>query len=123
VYGPNGFYRAFSGRTALPEAVEVRTLYEVNASGPTGSVQVRLRNTTGSPVSVTITDHGYGAAAVRTELSPSETTTVVLPLQSSHGWYDFTVKAEGSAGEARYAGRVETGRPSVSDPTMGGLET
>src|SRR5690348_1361888 len=56
VYGPNGFYRAFSGRTALPEAVEVRTACELNASGPTGSVQVRLRNTTGNPVSVTITD-------------------------------------------------------------------
>ncbi|HEX5411270.1 MAG TPA: phospholipase C, phosphocholine-specific [Terriglobia bacterium] len=122
VYGPNGFYRAFSGRAALPEIVKVRTAYELNAAELTGNVQVHLRNTAGQPVSVTITDHSYGAAAVRKELSPSEATAVVLPLQSSHGWYDFTVKADGSDAEARYAGRVETGRPSVSDPAIGGLD-
>ena len=32
-----------------------------------------------------------------------------------------TVKAEGSEAEARYAGRVETGRPSFGDPLMGGV--
>ena len=120
VYGPNGFYRAFSGRAALPEMVEVRTAYELNATGLAGNVEVHLRNTAGKPVSVTIEDRSYGTAAVRKELSSGEA-TVVVPLQSSHGWYDFTVKADGSDAEARYAGRVETGRPGVSDPVMGGL--
>jgi phospholipase C len=47
--------------------------------------------------------------------------SILLPLQSSHGWYDFTVLTDGSDVESRYAGRVETGRPSFSDPSMGGL--
>jgi hypothetical protein len=45
---------------------------------------------------------------------------VVLPRNRSHGWYDFSVKADGSSAEARYAGQVETGTPGFSDPLMGG---
>ena len=33
------------------------------------------------------------------------------------GWYDFTATASGFT--RRFAGRVETGRPSISDPAMG----
>jgi len=40
---------------------------------------------------------------------------------SYFGWYDFTVKSEHSSDEARYAGHVETGSPSFSDPLMGGM--
>jgi phospholipase C len=35
--------------------------------------------------------------------------------QSGH-WYDFTVTAANF--ERRFSGRVETGKPSVSDPAM-----
>jgi len=38
---------------------------------------------------------------------------------NTNDWYDFTVKAGCSTEEAHYAGRVETGRPSFSDPLMG----
>lgn len=37
-------------------------------------------------------------------------------LERSGSWYDFTVKSE--AFERRFAGRVETGKASVSDPAM-----
>ena len=37
-------------------------------------------------------------------------------LADSGRWYDFTVKGDGF--ERRFAGRVETGKPSVSDPAM-----
>jgi phospholipase C len=35
----------------------------------------------------------------------------------SGAWYDITVSAEGF--ERRLAGRIETGRDSISDPAMG----
>jgi hypothetical protein len=38
-----------------------------------------------------------------------------------YGCYDFTVKAEGSTTECRFAGHVKTGRSSFSDPLMGGV--
>ena len=120
VHGPNGFYRAFSGRTASPLLIEVQTAYERNAKGLTGNVQVHLRNTAGRSASITITDQAYGTDAVRKQIPSGEAAAVVLPLKSSHGWYDFTVKADGSDAEARYAGRVETGQSSISDPVIGG---
>ncbi|RZL89201.1 MAG: DUF756 domain-containing protein, partial [Variovorax sp.] len=37
-------------------------------------------------------------------------------LKKSGDWYDFTVTSENF--ERRFAGRVETGKPGVSDPAM-----
>jgi phospholipase C len=43
-----------------------------------------------------------------------------MSLADSHGWYDFSVRVQGHEGfEKRYAGRIETGRDSISDPQMG----
>ncbi|MCY1554258.1 Non-hemolytic phospholipase C [compost metagenome] len=40
-------------------------------------------------------------------------------LSGSGGWYDFTASLqEDPAYLRRFAGRVETGRPSVTDPAM-----
>lgn len=46
--------------------------------------------------------------------------TIILNLNKSHGWYDFSVLASGSNKfERRYAGHVETGKESFTDPVMG----
>jgi phospholipase C len=43
-----------------------------------------------------------------------------MDLKKSHHWYDFGMKVNGSqAFERRYAGHIETGRSSFSDPFMG----
>ncbi len=119
VHGPNGFYRAFSGSAGTQEPIEVRTVYEGTASGLTGNVQVNLHNPGKQIVFVVITDEAYGASAVSRKLKAGEDTAIVLPLRHSNGWYDFTVKCEGSNAQAHYAGRVETGQPSTSDLQMG----
>ena len=44
----------------------------------------------------------------------------MLNLNKSFYWYDISVKIKGNdIFEKRYAGRVETGRESKSDPAMG----
>ena len=44
-----------------------------------------------------------------------------LPLAGSNHWYDFSVRVTNLPGfSRRFAGRLETGRPSVSDPAMYG---
>jgi phospholipase C len=49
--------------------------------------------------------------------------TVVLDLSDSFHWYDVAVKVRGnSLFGKRYAGRVETGRHSKTDPLMGRVE-
>jgi phospholipase C len=119
VLGVNGFYRSFSGGPLLG-AAGVHTAYELQRNGLTGNVQVQVRNTSQAPLSLSVADNSYGSGAVQRKLEPGERTAFVLDLKRQHGWYDFSVKAEGLDGELRYAGRVETGRPSFSDPLLGG---
>ena len=47
------------------------------------------------------------------------TIDVVMWSAKSHGWYDISMSVENS--EVRYAGRVETGATSITDPVMGGV--
>jgi phospholipase C len=118
VLGPNGFYRSFAGRSAsFPLAV--RTFYERHGTGLTGNVQVQLHNKLTEPVSIAIQDNSYKSHSVTRKIKPGQETSVVLELNRSHGWYDFTVKDDSSHQEARYAGRVETGVHGFSDPLMG----
>jgi phospholipase C len=119
VVGPNGFYRSFAGKSASP--VEVRTAYERAGSKPTGNLQLALRNKSNGAATITIADNSYKSAAISRKLEPGQQATITLPTNASRGWYDFTVNSEGSSHQARYAGHVETGAPSISDPRMGNV--
>ncbi len=120
VHGPNGFYRSFTGR-ADSRPLEVRTSYEQTGKDLTGNVLARLRNTTAKSVSVEMRDNAYKTKSVTRRIEPDQEISVILDLEKSYGWYDYTVKATGSDAEARFAGRVETGRASFTDPLMGGV--
>jgi phospholipase C len=53
-------------------------------------------------------------------VSPGGRATFAVETVASNGWYDVTVRVAGRAAFAkRYAGRVETGNWSVSDPLIG----
>ena len=148
VYGPNGFYRAFTGNRNDP-AVAVSLDYEqAGGNGTSGSanavvvgsalagaqklsgrIRVHLTNgdNTPSSIAVEIRDN-YSKAAGGDTLhplsgksgSPNEKGVILLDPASRYGWYDFTVTYGGHEPvEKRYAGRVETGKESFSDPAMG----
>ena len=49
-------------------------------------------------------------------------TSIVLDLGKSFGWYDVSIGVQGAATfEKRYAGHVETGKASFTDPAMGNI--
>jgi len=118
VHGPNGFYRSFTGRIDS-QHLGVQTSYEHTGKDLTGNVLVRLRNPAVKPVTVEIRDNAYKTKSVSRRIEPRQETLVILQLEKSHGWYDYTVRVIGSDAEARFAGRVETGRASFTDPLMG----
>jgi phospholipase C len=118
VHGPNGFYRSFRGDSQT-SALQIHTHYERHDSLPTGNIQVSLRNHGERPVSVVVQDNSYKTGTVTKKIAAGHELSIVLDLKQSFGWYDFTAKTEGSDAEARFAGRVESGRSSFSDPLMG----
>lgn len=118
VVAPNGFYRSFRGEPSS-QGLAVRTEYERNGSSLTGNLVVHLRNAGSQSVKAEVIDNSYKSGKKSVEVASASEESVVLDLSRQHGWYDFTVKHSGSKSESRYAGRVETGRSSYTDPLMG----
>lgn len=65
---------------------------------------------------------GYTSRVTTLSLNPGTTGTLQWSLARTHGWYDLviTVGAD-SQFDYRYAGHLENGDDSISDPAMGGL--
>lgn len=123
VYGPNGFFREFMGDAQDP-AVDLQCAYQRTGQSnkrPTGEVELSVTNRSKSENwKITITDQAYGNAPAALVVQPATTETIIVATSNSHGWYDFTVQVHGANQfERRYAGRVETGQPSKTDPLMG----
>jgi len=121
VYGPNGFYREFKGNTNDP-GIKVHVEYqrELTSNKLTGNVLLRLVNTTNKQQHIEINDNAYKSGTILKSILPSGETKVVLDLVKNFNWYDFSIKVKGhDSFEKRYAGRVESGKPSYSDPHMG----
>lgn len=78
---------------------------------------LELRNHGGAHVTLTLTDHACGAPSRQATLHGGDARVEQWALASSHQWYDVTV-SDGAAGtfSRRFAGHVENGRPSDSDP-------
>jgi len=123
VYGPNGFFREFAG-TAEDSRVELR--FETprgqrGAARLTGEAAiVAVNRDPEKSVTVEVRDEAYHNPAQSRSLKPRETTTFTFPTQNSSGWYDLTCRVSESAAAyvKRYAGRVETGDWTTSDPAM-----
>ena len=123
--GPNGFFREFAGTGADPD-VEIRCEYARHPSKDgslSGDVEIRLANLDPQNTQTfLIEDRSYNGGRNSVTVKPGKRGAIVLPLKRTFGWYDFTVKVDGAETNAflrRYAGHVETGTASFSDPVMG----
>lgn len=115
VYGPNGFFRSFKGR-AEDSTLAVKCAYEKVGSKFTGKLQVILTNSGVKRLSLMLTDH-YQRSEQRIELDARNTKTITVDCKS-YGWYDLSVRTEGAGFVQQFAGRIETGKESISDPAM-----
>jgi phospholipase C len=122
VYGPNGFYREFAGNKNEP-LLNVVCDYEKNKANTkklTGNISVIVTNRESKAVTVTIKDNSYKTIAQNKMIAPNTVVTIVLDLSKTFGWYDFSVVVNGNTTfEKRFAGHVETGSISKTDPLMG----
>lgn len=120
LYGPNGFFREFRGNKQDPQ-VQVNCQYETSVlKKPTGNIRVQLSNKSQSAASIEIIDNAYKNKPAQRRIAKQAKDEVILNLSKSGGWYDFTVKVTGANNfSQRFAGHVETGKESISDPHMG----
>jgi phospholipase C len=116
VYGPNGFFRQFAGDANDP-SVHVAFTYDASAGRLTGNVALIFTNDSNLPVDIIIRDAAYNTPSQSRKLRAHSRLTVVHAVSHSHGWYDLIITAAGDERWLkRYAGRVETGKVTTSDP-------
>ncbi len=134
-----GFVRDFIGNAGVPNGLLLRAslAYDIASS----SVVVNLATVGDTGLArFTVTDNAYGQGGPWTELMhPHSTKQVRIPVAVSGNWYDLSVVGTMSSGHSdsearaqsspasdappplflrRFAGRMETGRDTVSDPAM-----
>lgn len=121
VLGPNGFHRHFKGDTtrlaASKATPEIRVCYDI----ANGHVYAEMMNGGTAPVQFSIVSMAYRKDGPWTaSVAGGATSTQHWSLADSGRWYDFAVTCDADpAFYRRFAGRVETGEHSVSDPAMG----
>ncbi|SFO74267.1 phospholipase C [Chitinophaga sp. YR627] len=121
VYAPNGFYREFAGDRNNP-LIKIDSSYEKGKKGTaalSGNIVVTITNNDSRAHAIEIRDNSYKNTTVKRTIAPQETTKVILNLAKSHQWYDYTVSVPGTLLAESFAGHVETGKVSVTDPLMG----
>ncbi len=120
VQAPNGFFRHFSG-DARTENLHVSSKVRIDSSG-----HVFL--------DISAENNGNASVMFQCEVQPKgriediaveagKKRNIVIPLDQDHMWYDvkITEQAAGTHGLWHYAGRVETGKSTMTDPQIGNL--
>lgn len=125
VSGPNGFFRRFKGSKNDP-SLKSNCNYENTgflSKKPSGNIELLLENTGKDELKLDVKDNAYKSSNTKTlTLAAGQKTKLVLDLKSSSGWYDFSITANSDQRYSRqYAGHVETGEDSITDPFMAGL--
>lgn len=81
------------------------------------AIALALENHGAAPLDLVIGKDPYGVNPARNlSLVPGARTNARWSTAQSHGWYDFTM--ENDAVTVRFAGRLENGKPGLSDPLM-----
>ncbi|MFF7057067.1 phosphocholine-specific phospholipase C [Achromobacter spanius] len=122
VLGPNGYHRHFAGDLALARTSqldpEIRVCYDI----ANGDLYVSFINSGKVDCTFEVTPNAYYTNNERWTLTVPAGAKVEQhwALEGSGHWYDFTARlVEDPAYLRRFAGHVETGKPSVTDPAMG----
>jgi phospholipase C len=121
VLGPNGYHREFVGNLGEQSPAggpEIQVCY-VLCDPP--QVEVKLHNRGAGACTFSMRAQAYrndGPWTVR--VAPGAVGEFTWTLGDSGGWYDFVVGCDAAPSfMRRFAGRVESGKDSISDPAMG----
>jgi phospholipase C len=122
VLGPNGYHRAFVGDVSAQKAAgggaapEIRVCYDEAGA----EVWLTLINRGSANCTFTVKPNAYRNDGPWTyEVLAGKELEMHWPVGSQGNWYDFTVTTQQGGFSRRFAGRLENGTHTTSDPAMG----
>lgn len=125
VLGPNGFHRHFTGRIeAMLAASMAGPEVEIGYDLIKGELTAHMLNGGNAACTFELQANAYFNKDVTFHrVAPNGSARHTWPIKQSGHWYDFTVRVtEYKEFSRRFAGRMETGQASITDPAMGGVE-
>jgi phospholipase C len=122
IHGPNGFLREFAG-TATGAGASLDTAARYDAAANT--LVLHLDNTGNTKLTVVTQPNAYSDEPPRTHvLAGGDAIDDAWNIAPSAHWYDVSVTmTEDADYRLRFAGHMETGMPSLSDPLLGQAST
>ena len=117
VYGPNGFFRRVAGGLSPTSAnLTVQAVSELAG----GILILIIQNVASTRTTITVADQ-YSKRQERFLLEPRGRIEVPVLLEGSFHWYDILITDSQDTSFVRhYAGHIENGFDSVTDPHIGG---
>ncbi|WP_373322066.1 phosphocholine-specific phospholipase C [Acetobacter oeni] len=109
IHGPDGFYRAFAGRSAPDVSLSLRP--------ETGEVALTIINTKRHQIRCVV-KNAYESNMLRNfVVNPSQTVEQIWTVSNADHWYDLTLTDRTHPDtHLHFAGHMQTGQPSRSDP-------
>lgn len=106
VLGPNGFVRKFKGNK--------KTLIEIKLINNTSEnkIEIKFKSNSEKPLTVQL-ENKYNHQKQQIDIQFGEQIQV-FDLNKMKGWYDIIIKSENNSWH--FAGRIESGKPTVTDP-------
>ncbi len=119
VYGPNGFLREFRGSAG---GIKLETSADYDAK--TTELVLQITNRSAADVAITTAANSYAIEDPRVHsIRAGSVTEDRWNIAPSAHWYDVSIKMRGDVDFLhRFAGHMETGLPSLSDPALGKRE-
>jgi phospholipase C len=114
VLGPNGFVRGFEGEIADGD-VTAALIYRPGAR----RMEIALRNA-GAGRALILASSYQPQMKRQIALAARASQSIPWDVSRSGNWYDLSIAADRGF-VRRFAGRLETGKDSVSDPAMGAV--
>jgi len=106
IFGPNGFFRKFKGSSAPEMGVSL-------VNNPVkNQVELSIKNDKKKNITIDLEDLYAKNKKIITTQKPEE--KILIDLSKNKGWYDLKVVSENNIWH--FAGRMETGKISISDP-------
>lgn len=119
--GPNGFVRRFTGnRITATSGGNANPEVTLTYAPETGAVSLAMRNDGGKACAITVTTNNSAGGPWRYELAPVSPHRTLSTPGRARGWYDLTATADtADRFTRRFAGHLETGTESITDPAIG----
>ncbi|MDR8401556.1 phospholipase C, phosphocholine-specific [Paraburkholderia sp. USG1] len=116
VYAPNGFLRVFQGDVNSIDGAELDIRIAAEMTDPL--IKLTVLNVGRQPADIEVFENAYRQGGPRKfRAEPDISAEQTWHVAATGYWYDLTLVAGDF--KHRFAGRIETGRPSFSDPAMG----